>query len=103
MIRFYDRDILNCQTIEVCIEQFISVAYDHLKDIPPDQIEKYLTEIICKQVCKEIQYDIHEVFEDGDIPIYLKTPKQMEKELTAHLHSILEESDLCLDNLKSDT
>lgn len=72
MIHLYDRDILNCQTIEVCIEQFISIACEHLKDIPPDQIEKYLTEIICKQVCKEIQYDIHEKFEEDDIPIYLK-------------------------------
>lgn len=68
MIRFYERDILNCQTIQVCIEQFISIAYDHLKDVPPEYIETYLTEVICKHVCKEIQYDIHKAFEDGDIP-----------------------------------
>lgn len=93
MIRFYERDILNCQTIEVCIEQFISVAYDHLKDVPPDQLETYLTETICQHVCKEIQYDIHKAFVDGDIPIYLKTATQIQDGLIAHLHSILEESE----------
>lgn len=93
MIRFYEKDILNCQTIQVCIEQFIGFAYEHLKTLPPEQIEEYLTHTICKEVCKTIKYDIHKAFEDGDIPIYLKTPKQMEQGLIAHLHSILEESD----------
>jgi len=87
MVHFQEQDILNCQTISVSVEHYVSIAVDTLMRIPKENMERFIILTMCNSLCNEIGFEIHTMFDKGEVPPYL----------------INKESEKCLDNLKSDT